>query len=198
MGTPESDRLLKARKSAQISGPAEAAAAMGISRFTYTQHENGTRGFKKDSAARYAKKFRVSLEWLLTGKGDMKGKPETVPVVGMVGAGAKIIPFPDQGALDDEPLLKDMAGVEAARIRGGSMPPFQDGWLIFWRQQNEGVTQDCIGKLCVLDVKEGPMLVKIVQQGSKRGLWNLVSWKGPDLEDQVLNWASPVLYIQPK
>lgn len=38
-------------------------------------HENGSRGFKLKSAERYARFFRVDLNWLLTGKGSMSGSP---------------------------------------------------------------------------------------------------------------------------
>jgi hypothetical protein len=34
-------------------------------------HENGSRGFKKE-AERYAKFFRVSFEWLMTGRGEAR------------------------------------------------------------------------------------------------------------------------------
>jgi DNA-binding XRE family transcriptional regulator len=99
MSTP-AERLTWARKQAGYEGPAEAARAMGISRFTYAQHENGIRGFKSDSAVRYARRFRVSYEWLTTGKGDAKVGIREIPVTRYVGAGAEVYPFSDQGELD--------------------------------------------------------------------------------------------------
>lgn len=197
MSTP-GERLAKARKDAGYTGPAEAAAALDMSRFTYTQHENGTRGFKTDSAVRYARKFRVSLEWLQTGRGDPKGRETTVPVTQYVGAGAEVIAFPDQGSFDEEPVLDNLTGCEAALIRGDSMPPFKDGWLLIYRRDRDGVTEDCVGGLCLVDVKQGPTLVKILRKGSKRGLWTLESWNGPPRKDVLINWAAPILYIKPK
>lgn len=68
MTTPN-DRLKQARLSAGYGTAREAAAALGIAESTYTQHENGLRGFPASRAPTYARKFKVSEEWLLYGKG---------------------------------------------------------------------------------------------------------------------------------
>lgn len=73
-----SERLKIARERAGYATAADAALALDISRFTYAQHENGTRGFKKDSADQYARKFKVSVEWLLYGRGAAD-QPDSVP-----------------------------------------------------------------------------------------------------------------------
>lgn len=52
-------------------------------------HENGSRGFSK-SAERYADFFKVSLEWLLTGRGQMYARLSdaiSVPLVSSIAAG---------------------------------------------------------------------------------------------------------------
>lgn len=74
MGTPESDRLIKARKHANFETAAAAAEALGVKEPTYMGHENGSRGFK-GKAEQYARRFGVSLEWLLTGRGPMERRP---------------------------------------------------------------------------------------------------------------------------
>lgn len=66
------ERLQRARALAGYKNPTEAADALGIVRATYYGHENGSRGFL-DDAARYAKFFRVSYEWLSTGRGEPRG-----------------------------------------------------------------------------------------------------------------------------
>ena len=75
MGTLESDRLIKARKHAGFDTAAAAAEALSIKEPTYMAHENGSRGFRKPSAEQYARRFGVSLEWLLTGRGQMERRP---------------------------------------------------------------------------------------------------------------------------
>lgn len=71
MDTPNS-RLKKAREEAGFETAIEAADALGIPRSTYIGHENGHRGFPAKRAPQYARRFKVSEEWLLYGKA---GKP---------------------------------------------------------------------------------------------------------------------------
>jgi DNA-binding XRE family transcriptional regulator len=63
------ERLIEARLAAGYATVREAATSLGVPYPTYAAHENGTDGFKLDSAVKYARKFKVSLDWLVTGKG---------------------------------------------------------------------------------------------------------------------------------
>jgi transcriptional regulator with XRE-family HTH domain len=66
------ERLRQIRES-RYPTAVEAAEAIGVKVPTYIQHENGTRGsgsLPRPAAERYARFFRVSLDWLLSGKGD--------------------------------------------------------------------------------------------------------------------------------
>lgn len=66
------ERLRKVREK-RYATAVEAAKAMGVKEPTYIQHENGIRGtgsIPRKAAERYAAFFRVSLDWLLTGRGD--------------------------------------------------------------------------------------------------------------------------------
>lgn len=64
-------RLAQARKRAGYETVADAARSLGVKYPTYASHENGSAGIRHPVAEKYARKFRVSLEWLLTGRGDM-------------------------------------------------------------------------------------------------------------------------------
>jgi hypothetical protein len=63
-------RLREARKKAPFPSASAAAASMGIKYATYVAHENGSRAFDNDAAQLYSRKFKVRLEWLLTGRGE--------------------------------------------------------------------------------------------------------------------------------
>lgn len=67
------DRLRIARLRAGFSSGKDAAEAMGIAVSTYLGHENGSRGIKPGMATRYAKRFKVSEQWLLYGTGKAPG-----------------------------------------------------------------------------------------------------------------------------
>ena len=66
---PESphQRLRFAREQAGFARASDAARAMGIEEPTYLGHENGSRGLSR-AAARYARFFGVSLDWLIDGR----------------------------------------------------------------------------------------------------------------------------------
>jgi SOS-response transcriptional repressor LexA len=112
-------RLKLARERAGYDSARAAASAIGVSADTYSQHENGTRGFK-GRAERYARFFRVAPEWLLYGRGD--GSPQAmpvpinrmVPVLGEVQAGAWHSMIEDPEPLEEIPMV--LPGFEGARL----------------------------------------------------------------------------------
>lgn len=62
------ERLKKARLAAGYKSAAEAARALGMKLETYHKHENGMNGLGRN-AIKYARFFKVSLDWLLRGEG---------------------------------------------------------------------------------------------------------------------------------
>jgi len=98
-------RLKKAREVAGYRFAADAAQALGIKYPTYAAHENGGRAVVR-SLDLYSRRYKVSLDWLLTGKGNMKLGGEDgdespdithVPLISSVSAGQ---PFFQEG-IDD-------------------------------------------------------------------------------------------------
>lgn len=67
------ERLRIARLRAGFETGKLAAESMGVAVSTYLGHENGSRGIKPGMATRYAKKFKVSEQWLLYGVGKGPG-----------------------------------------------------------------------------------------------------------------------------
>lgn len=193
-----SERLVSARKAAGYKSGRSASMAMGAVYDTYAQHENGTRPIARDPAVRYAKFYRVSLDWLLTGKGTMKGKEREALLVGKVGAGAEIHRFDHPDVLAGYPLPEGIEAPNVAEIEGDSQYPLRPGWLIFYGPENQGVDDGCMGELCVLQVVDGPTLLKTPKKGSKKGLFRLESWNAPPREDVKLAWCAPVKMILPR
>lgn len=64
------DRLKAARKAAGYETAADAARAFGWNENTYRSHESGIRGVPRQSIVKYARAFKVSVDWLLTGRVD--------------------------------------------------------------------------------------------------------------------------------
>lgn len=87
-------RLKQARIDAGYESATQAARAMGISVSTYSAHENGQNGLKLKFAEKYARKFKISQSWLLTGENGGSSQNTSqigmVPVVGRVSAGVPL------------------------------------------------------------------------------------------------------------
>ncbi|WP_420133976.1 S24 family peptidase [Rhodopseudomonas sp.] len=200
------ERLQKARREAGYEDAAAAAEALGIPQPTYFAHENGSRGISR-SARRYADFFRVSLEWLLTGKGqprrsladEQRGQPRTVHLVGYVGAGAETHFFQHDAPLDEviAPEGASEATV-AVEIRGESLGTFFDRWLVFYDDVRRPVTTDMIGKLCVVGLQDGRILIKKIQRSRTRGLFHLLSQTEAPILDASLEWAAKVKSMVPR
>ncbi len=126
-----------------------------------------------------------------------------VPVVGKVGAGTVV------ESIDDYPLGQGLRQVRcptgldpqqtvAVEVEGDSMLPIEEGWLLFYTRNYDGVPVECLGKLCVVQLAdEGARYVKRVKLGRKPGVFNLYSTNAREMEDMPLLWAAPVLDARP-
>ena len=188
-------RLQWARKNrSHYKTATEAARAFGWPVSTYLGHENGDRIPSRPTAKKYAARYKVRWEWLLEGEGQAVAKGGSIPVEGYVGAGAEFIPFEDNNAgLGDSPSVIEPNSA-AVIVRGESMyPRYFDGEHLYYIKEPRNPA-DLIGEECVLKLLDGRMFVKILRRGSKKGVFNLESWNAPTIEDQQVEWASPVTW----
>lgn len=109
----EAKRLEQARIARGFKDAKAAASYFGWKYDTYAQHENGTRGITR-AAAQYAKHFRVSKGWLLTGEGrgpgQTDGSDQDVPLLSMVAASN----LRDQPGVTETDIIR--------RIKVGELP----------------------------------------------------------------------------
>jgi len=75
----KNERLRHARETAGYETLEDAVERLGVKYYTYAQHENGIRGFPAKKAELYARVFRVNVEWLLFGRGPMRGAHKSDP-----------------------------------------------------------------------------------------------------------------------
>ena len=193
------DRLKKARIDAGYATATDAARAMGMKPPTYLGHENGTTGLRRTAAIRYAKFYGLSLDWLLTGAGEGQVK-QFVPVIGYVGVGAEVFPAHEfHKGRHPEQVDPALGGSDclAVRIRGDSLQPLQPGWLLFYERDFKGVPKNCVGQLCVVQIKDGAVLVRIVK-AARKNRCRLEPWNNGKQEDLELDWASRIIDIRPQ
>jgi DNA-binding XRE family transcriptional regulator len=189
-------RLQQARKRAGLEDAGDAADALGVPRPTYYAHENGSRGFKAN-AEKYARKFKVRLEWLWTGQGSPTGRPVTAPIVGHVGAGAEMYFEAGQGPFGEVALPEGQpVGTVAVEIRGDSLGPF-NGWFAYFTDRHDPPTDTLIGVLCVVGLADGRVLIKKLGKGRRRARFDLWGAVGEPLQDQPVSWAAAVTALLP-
>jgi hypothetical protein len=226
MASTRGQRLRSARKRRFKSARA-AALAMGIAVATYGSHERaqlpGGRDYGPDEARRYARRFGVTPEWLLTG-GRQEEQEEDVedpfenpfdipfppeqfeeprtrrcPVMGYAGAGdAGHFYSVSQGYLDeiDEPdSLTDTTDIIELREHG--LGPFFDRWLLFFGEMREPVTPDLLDYVCVAALDSGRMVVGKLRLGQTGGRYDVISDFGESFMDISIRWAAKVTTLLP-
>lgn len=197
------ERLQEARRKAGFKEAVEAARAYGWTQATYTSHENGIRGLRPDVAERYAKAFRVSPEWLLYGRGPRAAKAaataqKKVPLVGYVSAGAEahFMPAGELGEVDAPAGATETT--VAVEIRGESLGPLFDRWIVYYNDVRRPVTPDLVGQLCVVGLEDGRVLVKKIRRSRVRGLFHLISNTEQPILDVAIEWAAVVTDLRPR
>ena len=104
-----------------------------------------------------------------------------------------------QGGLDEidapEGSTPDTVAVE---IRGDSLGTFFDRWLVFYDDVRREVTPDLLGKLCVVGLDDGRVLIKKLQRSRSQGLFNLVSQTEAPILDVTIEWAAKVKSMMPR
>lgn len=171
---------------------------MGVRPETYHTHENGGRGLAR-VGERYARFFRVNLEWLLTGRGQMRGRAAAgIPIAGLVGAGGTVTGPTDDGYVDppDNIDLPDAADSVAYVVKGDSQyPRFLDGETLIAAREPQS-PERMLGRLAICELDgDGEKVVKTIKRGRKAGLYTLASHNAPDMEDVRIRSAHAIKAI---
>lgn len=200
----QGERLAEARRARGFETAKDAAKYFGWPYATYSQHERGERGLRKDAAETYAKNLRVSPSWLMLGEGTMKSQngPEEIPIYGKAGARevVNLIESDDHTPIDTVTPLRAEDGFHAVIVDGSSMlPTYRDGDFLFFRRSGE-ITESIIGRDCIVITDKARVYVKRVTKGSGKGKYDLLSY-APEIDpikDVRLKSAWPVEWIRRK
>lgn len=122
-----------------------------------------------------------------------------VQLVGYVGAGAEAHFYAEGDDqldyVDAPPWASDQT--RAAEIRGESLGPLFDRWLIFYEDVRSPVTPDLHGRLCIVGLPNGKVLVKKLRPAGG-GLYHLLSNTEEPMWDQEVSWAAIVKEMRPR
>jgi len=184
---------------------ASLADELDVSQPTVSRWLNGAKPelAQHDRIVAQAKRLGVWEEPSLPVGFESEAQPfatNTVRVVGYVGAGAATHFYAiSQGDLDEVPAPEgSTADTVAVEIRGDSLGSLFDRWLVFYDQVRSPVTSDLIGRLCVVGLPDDRVLVKKIQNGSRKGFHRLLSEREPPIEDVLIAWAARVKSMVPR
>lgn len=195
------ERLREKRRERGLSA-AQLAARVERSESAVRNQENGTNGIPADLAALYARALGTSPEWILYGREAEADEhaTESVAVVGYVGAGSVATLFAEgQGPFDYVmPPADGTPKTVALNVKGTSLGPAFDESIIFYDDVRSPVTPDLHGRLCVVGLLDGRVLVKILKNAGD-GTYHLFS---NTMDEPMLNepvaWAARVKGVRPR
>jgi hypothetical protein len=103
-------------------------------------------------------------------------------------------PYPKGGGLKEVPCPRGLnpAKTIAVIVRGDSQAPMiTDGWILFYSRDPEPDAAAVVGRLCIVKLADGPVMLKSVRRGPTAGRFNLESANAPLVEDVALEWPPP-------
>lgn len=123
-----------------------------------------------------------------------------VKVVGWAGAGSEAH-FYGEAADDPQEYVTapSRASPEtvAVEIRGDSLGPGFNGWLAFYDDRRDPITEDLYGRLCIVGLKDGRVLIKIPRPAKHKGYFHLHSSATTDvIPDVQIVWAARVRMVE--
>ena len=130
-----------------------------------------------------------------------RAPPGKACVIGYVGAGGRQHNYDvEEAYLEEIDTPGVMApGTVAVEIRGNSLGKVFNGGYAFYDDVRRGVTDDLIGRLCIVGVEGGGSYIKTLQRGREPGTFDLLSENGD--EDHIgvaVEWAAPVRAVKPR
>ena len=123
-----------------------------------------------------------------------------VPLVGYVGAGAQAHYYAsaDEGLGEVDGPDDANERTVAVEIRGSSLGPLFETWLVFYDDVCSPVTPDLHGRLCVVGLPDDRVLVKRIRPARTPGFFHLESNTEPTMPDELVAWAARVRSMTPR
>lgn len=124
-----------------------------------------------------------------------------IPIIGSLGLNAEITLYKEGDKRLEEtvecPPDNDPKTTGAVKIKGEFLEPSaSDNWILYYSKKQTAMSDKLLNKLCVVKVKNGPILYRRVQKGYKKGKYNLLIHNAKMIEDADLEWAVPLLFFR--
>lgn len=172
------------------------ATVLNVTQSTVSRWRRGSKPDQEQREAILAEARRLGIVDGL----DNDALKRTVPIVGHVGAGAECHLYSEAQGPFGEAEMPPGGGrfTVAVVVRGDSMLPVaENDWVLYYNRRSDPPTTDHIGKLCVLGLADGRVVVKKLYPGRLQHHWNLLSANAAPMLDQEVEWAAVVTWIKP-
>lgn len=176
-------------------GQEDLASILRVDRSMVSKYEEGRHDMGPEILRRAADKFNVTPSYILFGETVIYAH-RTAPVVGRVGAGAKI-----EAIQEDQPTLvevpTDFENGQAFRVEGTSCAGvFEEGDIVVVRGGPRADEREFLNRFCVVQTAAGLGYLKLIERGlgipGKGRLYNLLSPNAETLENVEITSARPV------
>ncbi|HWE46874.1 MAG TPA: helix-turn-helix transcriptional regulator [Caulobacteraceae bacterium] len=196
---PQTPHRLRAWRKQRRLTLEQLADQIGMSHQNLGRIERGEVPLSSDRIADIARALEVEPADLFRDPTGPAAQPGLVPLVGYVGAGAEAHFYASTDVLDYVPAPEGSTErTRAAQIRGESLGPLLDQWLLYYDDVRTPVTPDLVGKLCIVGLPDDRVLVKKLQPSRSAGLYHLISNTEAPILDQEVLWAALVRQMSPR
>ncbi|MGP0092301.1 MAG: hypothetical protein ACLPKB_20425 [Xanthobacteraceae bacterium] len=190
-------RLRQARQRAGFTSARSAALRFGWIPSTYASHENGQTPVPTRLAPTYARAFKVSAAWLLTGEGPRESRT-TIMVLGFIGAGAEITPaesqVPPHGLAEIELAFALPENAVAFEVQSASLwPRYEPGDIILcWNEQH--APGDLVGREAIAIV-DGRRYLRRPFAGVRKGTFDLETFNAEPIRGARISSVREVFAV---
>jgi transcriptional regulator with XRE-family HTH domain len=126
-----------------------------------------------------------------------KKRPATVPLRGRILSGGHAI-MDDAGGAVEAPYDATVR-TAALTVEGNSLyPQAEQGWCLFYEDTRSPPAAGSLGKLCVVELDDGRIMVRRIEPGANDGTHDLWAVNAPPIKGVRVLWASPVTWIKPR
>jgi plasmid maintenance system antidote protein VapI len=159
---------------------------------------NGRRRITSDEVHKIANLFNVGVQEVMRHAGiDVTDDVRKVKIKGYIGEKSRVTLFdkpPFDVAVAPADVPNDSFCLQV-RQAGSS----NDGWLIFVSGEKT-TAHSLIDRPALVELEDGTQMTCLIRRGYKANTSNLYPLHGAVevQENQVINWASPVLWIRPQ
>ena len=173
------------------------AAKMGMGHSQLSLTFSGARRAQLDECAQLAEILGVPLYEVIEALGvNIKGiNAHRVPVIGAVqGDGTVDLYQGGKSSVIERTTAPADLPEDATAIQfrtAGTPLEWLDGAVAFFRKPAGGIAKDAFGRLCLLQIKDGPAAVGTIRRGYREGTWNIAG--AHQRENALIEWATPIL-----